>query len=333
MSANFGHIITTTVPETFRATVNKAMQAKASFPAVRDIFVTSSQQPGSAAKPGIIRQLNRQFRSFFGFQPHPSDMPRFAHTISADERILPGYIHPAQFSCKQDLLSFSKFDKEDIKPDIRTGIRIGRWGRLRTFLKSQDLAELRQSVPTVNSSSQEELAFLRKSNRLCAEQLTHSKLSVAEREEKHVNRLISDTEKWMKNELESPVIHPLDKTVQEGDGVCIHQALLNKIMLDSLGHNELQTTLHSGFVKRNPLQAGKFHNNSGSHAWTMVTMPSKQEYLVDPSTQIVIQVTRKLENGQLVPLVYAKPEHNSLKAAYVSFSHLLEHGNPDFIKP
>jgi hypothetical protein len=276
-----------------------------------------------------------------------SPMPRSPFKISKNERIPPGYVQVPGALVKPDLWSHPTITKADIKPSTTldaTGICIDpiRDEHLRAFLEAPQVAALRQAIPTKDATPQEEGNFLTKIIRICADQFNHKGLTPEQAVQRHYEDQASvylpRLRKWLEDGQKGPrpryeETRPLGKYMEMGQGLCIHQALLNKVMLDSLENKELKTSLQQGFMKLKPLEAGKFHDNSDAHAWNSVTMPSGRKYRVDPARKVVMPVAQKSADGRTVPVTYPNAQIENLKAAYVSFSHLLKHGNPDFKQP
>lgn|GEM_PF-4478139 len=229
-----------------------------------------------------------------------------------------------------------------------TGIKVNpkQDKHLRRFLKIS-AQKLRAEIPTPKSSSldgiyetsSKELAFLEKTVQLISKQCTrkthtHEEIMVQlnqDQRTEYENKL----NHWIKNGQGNPPpryqkTRLLGDSMKTGFTVCNHKATINKLLLDKLDVEGLKTELQLGIMKPRPLEGGKFYQNSTVHAWTVVEMPSKQKYIVDPQNQLVIQLTEKLEDGSLALCKGLNFEEN-LKKAYISFDDLITHGNPDFL--
>lgn len=339
MSANFSHMAITGAQKTIASEARQLLsKPQLCFKQPFDRFVSRAKTGVTAPGEPQLKRLNRYIRSVLDLKPQASDLPRSPYKISADERILPGHIQAFGTHTTEDFLAptpvlrpFTTFEATGIKVNVR------RDKHLKAFLKSPQLLALRKEIPTKHATLAEEDAFANQVNQICGAQFDHKGFTPEELVQSHFEDTIlafeAKLDDWINNGKKGPPPRFHKKTrllgdsMKAGKGVCVHKALLNKLILDGLAHPDLQTTLLTGLIKNNPTMKGKFLHNSQGHVWTELTMPSGRTFRLDPGMKVVIPLTQKLENGSFQEIIYPIPALENYKNAYVSHEHLLKHQN------
>jgi hypothetical protein len=239
--------------------------------------------------------------------------PQSPFKISPQERIDSVCKVASGLSGDKDFLESPIIDPHAFFPD-ETGmtqivIHVEQDPHLKLYLKTA-AERLKPQLPLNMASMQQELTFLKQLNREINQQFDWKRFSL------HAGGYPG----FVKERL-------LGDSMRQGVGVCRHRALLTKLTLDALNHDEIETSVKRGIIKINYLpEDSRFRKNFCPHVWNTVMFPSGRKYLVDAINNIVLPLS-----NQKAP-IRLEPKAEKLRAAYAGWEHMFKHGNPDFKK-
>lgn len=223
-----------------------------------------------------------------------------------------------------------------MSPEMMTAIEVNhpRDATLRAHLNASALQKLKDSVPSASASEKEEIAFLKKLNKYTNRKFDRKgipqwkQIEISEQDYylNHFEKLDDYNEQGQHGERPKKLTQRLlGVSMDEGVGVCRHRAITNVLSIRRMQIPGLTATYTMGLMKEILERDSNFSSNA-VHAYNVVTMPSGRKYVVDP-------INDPLNDGSGTVLPKKKIGGHKYPLNYVSFDHILKHGNPNLNKP
>jgi len=223
-----------------------------------------------------------------------------------------------------------------MSPEMMTAVEVNRSkdDTLTAHLTSSSLQKLKDTVPSASASEKEEIAFLKKLNQCTNRKFDRKgipdwkQVEISEQDYylHYYEKLDDYNEQGQYGERPKKLTQRLlGVSMDEGVGVCRHRAITNVLSIRKMHVPGLTATYTMGLMKEILERDSNFSSNA-VHAYNVVTMPSGKKYVVDPFND-------PLKDGSGTVLPKKKIGGHKYPLNYVSFDHILKHGNPNLNKP